>query len=78
MLETLGMPNSSLGVPGSQHALTCLGIGSSKGSHALTCLGICQSRSQEVNMPQPAQGPNSQRFDLQEAVTPQPAWGSEP
>ena len=38
--------------------------------------------SQEVIMPQPAQGPNSceadlpqpaQRFDLQEAVTPQPA-----
>ena len=48
MLENLGMPNSSLGVPGSQHALTCLGIGSSKGSHALTCSGICQSRSQEV------------------------------
>ena len=29
--------------------------------------------SQEVDMPRPAQ-----EFDLQEAVTPQPAWGSEP
>ena len=57
MLETLGMPNSSLGVPGGQPALTCLGIGSSKGCHASTCSGICQSRSQEVNMPQPAQDP---------------------
>ena len=41
--------------------------------------------SQEVDMPRPAQGPNSQKanlprpaqgFDLQEAVTPRPAWGS--
>ena len=41
--------------------------------------------SQEVNMPPPAQGPNSQEanlprpaqgFDLQEAVTPQSAWRS--
>ena len=29
--------------------------------------------SQEVDMPRPAQ-----EFDLQEAVTPQPAWGSAP
>ena len=43
--------------------------------------------SQEVIMPQPAQGPNSREanlprpawgFDLQEAVTPQLAWGSAP
>ena len=40
--------------------------------------------SQEVKMPQPALGPNSQEadmqpaqgFNLQEAITPQPAWGS--
>ena len=43
-LETLGMPNSSLGVPGGRPALTCLGIWSSKGCHASTCLEICQSR----------------------------------
>ena len=43
--------------------------------------------SQEVVMPQPAQGPNSWEadlprpawgFDLHEAVKPQPAWGSAP
>ena len=43
--------------------------------------------SQEVDMPQPAQGSTSQEanltqsawgFDLQEAVMPQPAWGSAP
>ena len=42
--------------------------------------------SQVVDMPRPAQGHNSQvadmqpaqGFDLQEAVTPQPAWGSTP
>ena len=44
MLEIWGMPNSSLGVPGSQPALTCLGIWSLKGCHASTCLGIRQSR----------------------------------
>ena len=44
MLETLGMPNSSLGVPGAQSALICLGILFSKGCHASTCLGIRQSR----------------------------------
>ena len=39
-----GHPNSSLGVKGHHHALTCLGIWSSKGCHASTCSGICQSR----------------------------------
>ena len=43
--------------------------------------------SQEVDIPQPAQGPNSretymvclaQGFDLQELVMPQPPWGSAP
>ena len=38
-----GCPNSSLGVPGGHHALTCLGIWSSKGCHASTCSGIWQS-----------------------------------
>ena len=44
MLEILGTPNSSPGVPGGQPALTCPGIWSSKGCHASTCLGIHQSR----------------------------------
>ena len=48
MLETLGTPNSSPGVPGGQPALNCLGIWSLKGCHALkgwpTCSGIHQSR----------------------------------
>ena len=44
MLETLGTPSSSLGVPGAQPALTCLEILFSKGCQASTCLGICQSR----------------------------------
>ena len=44
MLEALWMPNSSLGVPEGQPALTCLRIWSLKGCHASTCLGICQSR----------------------------------
>ena len=44
MLEILGMPNSSLGVPEGQPALTCLGIWPSKGCHASTCSGIRQSR----------------------------------
>ena len=44
MLETLGTPNSSLGVPGGQPALTCLGIWSLKCCHTSTCPGICQSR----------------------------------
>ena len=43
------------GVPGSHHALTCLGIWSSKGCHTSTCLGIRQSQgSQEVVKPRPA------------------------
>ena len=44
MLETLGTPNSSLGVPGGQPALTCLGIWSLKCCHTSTCSGIHQSR----------------------------------
>ena len=62
-----GHPNSSLGVPGGQPALTCLGIWSSKGCHASTCSGIRQSQgSQDVITPRPTQGPNSlpSRLDL--------------
>ena len=87
MLEILGMPSSSPGAPGGEPALTYLGIWSLI-CHTSTCSGICQSQgSQEVIMPQPAQGPNSREaimprpargFNLQEAVTPQPAWGSAP
>ena len=57
----------------------------------MSCLnllrGLPVQGSQEVDMPQPAQGPSSQEahlpwpawgFYLQEAVTPQPAWGSAP
>ena len=40
----LGMPNSSLGVPGGRPASTCLEIWSLKGCHASTCSGILQSR----------------------------------
>ena len=66
-----GLPNSSPGVPGGHHALTCLGIWSSKRCHASTCSGIRQSQgSQEVVTPRLAQGPNSR-----EAVTPRPVWG---
>ena len=44
-----GHPNSSLGVPGGYHALTWLGIWSSKDCHTSTCSGIHQSEgSQEV------------------------------
>ena len=39
-----GRPNSSPGVPGGHHVLTCLGIWSSKSCHASTCLGIRQSQ----------------------------------
>ena len=69
-----GCPNSSPGVPGGHHTLTCLGIWSSKGCHASTCSGIRQSQgSQEVVTPRPTQGPNSR-----EAITPRPAWRSAP
>ena len=57
----------------------------------LSCLNLVRDPpvqgSQEVDMPQPAQGPNSQEadmpqpawgFNLQEAVMPQLAWGSAP
>ena len=39
-----GCPNSSPGVPGSHHTLTCLGIWSSKGCHTSTCSGIASPR----------------------------------
>ena len=39
-----GRQNSSPGVPGGHHALTCLGIWSSKVCHASTYSGICQSQ----------------------------------
>ena len=69
-LNLLGDP-LVLGVPGGHHALTCLGIWSSKRCHASTCSGIRQSQgSQEVVTPRLAQGPNSR-----EAVTPRPVWG---
>ena len=38
------MPNSSLGVPGGQPALTCIGILSSEGYHTPTFSEICQFR----------------------------------
>jgi len=44
MLETLGTPNSSPGVPGGRPASICLGIWSLKVCHASTCSGIHQSR----------------------------------
>ena len=44
MLETLGMANSSLGIPGGLPALTCLGIQSPGGCHASACSGIHQPR----------------------------------
>ena len=59
MLESLGMPNSSLGAPGGRPALTHLGIWSSEGCHASISWG-----TQEVNIPLPAQGPNSREADL--------------
>ena len=66
-----GRQNSSPGVPGGHHALTCLGIWSSKGCHASTCSGIRQSQgSQKVVTPRPPQGPNSR-----EAIMPRPAQG---
>ena len=40
-LEILGTPNSGPGVPEGHHALTFLGIRSSKGCHASTCSRIC-------------------------------------
>ena len=85
-----GCPNSSPGVPGGHHTLTCLGIWSSKGCHASTCSGIGDRQSQgsqEVVTPRPAQGPNSKEADLPrpawgvnlyETVTPQPACGTAP
>ena len=70
---------------------TCLDLPRDLVLGRLSCLNLLgnpsDQGSQEVNMPQPAQGPNSQEadmprpaqgFNLQEAVTPQPAWGSAP
>ena len=44
ILEILGKPNSSSGIPGHQPAATCPGIQSLGGCHASTCSGIHQSR----------------------------------
>ena len=44
MLETLGTPNSSPGVPESRPASTCPGIWSLEGCHTSACLGVRQSR----------------------------------
>ena len=43
MLEILGKPNSSLGIPGGRPATTCPGIQSLGGCHASTCSGIHHS-----------------------------------
>ena len=43
-LRPWGHPNSSPGVPGGHHTLTCLGIWSLKGCHTSACSGIHQSR----------------------------------
>ena len=75
------MPNSSLGVPGGQHASICLGSGPQK----VVTLQTAWGSTGPVDMPQSAQGPNSweadltqpaQGFDLQEAVMLQSAWVS--
>ena len=70
---------------------TCLDLPRDLVLKSLLCLNLLGDppvqETQEVIMPQPAQGPNSQEadlpqpaqgFDLQEAVMPQLAWGSAP
>ena len=70
---------------------TCLDLPRDLVPMKLSCLNLLRDPPvqgfQEVNMPLPAQGPNSQeanmpqsawRFDLQEVIMPQPAWGSAP
>ena len=65
---------------------TCLDLPRDPGPERLSCLilhgDLPVQQSQEVDTPQPAQGPNSQEANLprpaQEAVMPQLAWGSAP
>ena len=56
---------------------TCLNLPRDLVLGRLSCLNLLGDPpvqgSQEVDMPRPAQG-----FDLQEAVMPEPAWGSAP
>ena len=68
MLETLGTPNSSLGILNLPRYLV---PGSLSRLHLLRDPPI--QGFQEVDMPQPTWG-----FYLQEVVTPQPAWGFAP
>ena len=63
------MPNSSPGVPGGHHALTCLGIWSSKGCHTSTCSGIASPRgprrSSRLDLPRdPILGRRPSRLSL--------------
>ena len=75
--------------PGDPWRLTCLDLSRDLVLGRLTCLSLLGDLpvqgSQEVKMPQPAQGPNSREttsldlpggFDLQEDDLPLPAWGS--
>ena len=77
--------------PGDPWRLTCLDLSRDLVLRRLTCLillgDLPVQGSQEVKMPQPAQGPNSREatsldlpggFDLQEDDLPQPTWGSAP
>ena len=77
--------------PGDPWRLTCLDLSRDLVLGRLTCLillgDLPVQGSQEVKMPQPAQGPNSREatsldlpggFDLQEDDLPQPTWGSAP
>ena len=70
---------------------TCLDLPRDLVPMKLSCLNLLRDPPvqgfQEVNMPLPAQGPNSPEanmpqsawgFDLQEVIMPQPAWGSAP
>ena len=71
MLETRGTPNSSLGVPEGPPFDLPRDAVPGRLSHLILLRDLPVQESQEVDMPQPAQG-----FHLQEAVMPQPAWGS--
>ena len=76
--------------PGNPRRLTCLNLPRDLVLKMLSHLNLLRDPpvqgSQGVNMPQPAQRHNAQEADmqpahglyLQEAVTPQPAWGSAP
>ena len=71
MLETLGIPNSSLGAPGGPPASTCLGnLVLRRLSHLNLLEDPLVQGSQEVDMPRLAQGSNSREADI-----PRPAWG---